>query len=109
MDFATVPEAPPTRKNQRETSCPPPISANVPYQRRSRFTCRAFAQVSRAFAFGSGVIAGNLSCRRPGVERQCALTASIHARLAPRRGRALHAPPFMNLDPALLQRLAAKV
>ena len=33
--------APPTRKNQRTTSCPAPISANVPYQRGSRFILSA--------------------------------------------------------------------
>ena len=34
MLLAMVPAAPPTRKNQRATSCPAPISANVPYLRR---------------------------------------------------------------------------
>src|SRR3954469_24711489 len=29
--FATVPAAPPTWKKRRATSCPAPISANVPY------------------------------------------------------------------------------
>src|SRR5436190_4792489 len=42
MLFAIVPEAPPTRKNQRATSCPAPISANVPYLPWSRLTCSAF-------------------------------------------------------------------
>src|SRR3954468_2165943 len=46
MDFATVPAAPPARKNQRATSCPAPISAIVPYQRRSRLICSAFCSVS---------------------------------------------------------------
>src|SRR3954447_22067300 len=46
IDFATVPAAPPARKNQRATSCPAPISAIVPYQRRSRLICRAFCRVS---------------------------------------------------------------
>jgi hypothetical protein len=38
MLFATVPLAPPTRKNQRTTSWPAPISAKLPYQRLSKFT-----------------------------------------------------------------------
>src|SRR3954447_10144356 len=46
MDFATAPAAPPARKNQRATSCPAPISAIVPYQRRSRLICNAFCSVS---------------------------------------------------------------
>src|SRR3954463_5312865 len=46
MDFATVPAAPPARKNQRATSWPAPISAMVPYQRRSRLICSAFCSVS---------------------------------------------------------------
>jgi hypothetical protein len=40
MDLATVPAAPPTRKNQRTTSWPAPISAIVPYQRGSRLMQR---------------------------------------------------------------------
>src|SRR5262249_12173374 len=36
MLLAIVPAAPPTRKNQRATSCPAPISANVPYLDLSR-------------------------------------------------------------------------
>src|ERR1700722_7649093 len=46
MDFATVPAAPPTRKNQRTTSWPAPISAIVPYQRGSRLMRSAFWRVS---------------------------------------------------------------
>src|SRR5436853_2656385 len=42
MLFAIVPDAPPTRKNQRATSCPAPISANVPYFDWSRLICSAF-------------------------------------------------------------------
>jgi hypothetical protein len=44
--FATVPEAPPTRKNQRATSCPAPISANEPKTVVSRFRESAFWYVS---------------------------------------------------------------
>src|SRR2546422_5758458 len=43
--LATVPAAPPTEKNQRATSCPPPISANVPYRVASRFSASAFCRV----------------------------------------------------------------
>ncbi len=46
MLLAMVPAAPPTRKNQRTTSCPAPISANVPYLRASRLIWRALAWVS---------------------------------------------------------------
>src|SRR6266478_1732907 len=44
--LATVPEAPPTRKNQRPTSWPAPISANVPYLVASRLMWRALWPVS---------------------------------------------------------------
>src|ERR1043165_5375804 len=43
--LATVPAAPPTEKNQRATSCPPPISARVPYLVASRFSASAFCRV----------------------------------------------------------------
>src|SRR5262245_51359000 len=45
MVLATVPAAPPTWKSQRATSCPPPISAIVPYFARSRLSARAFSSV----------------------------------------------------------------
>src|SRR5882757_11022157 len=51
MLFATVPAAPPTRKNQRTTSCPAPISANVPYQRGSRLILSALEWVSGGSSF----------------------------------------------------------
>src|ERR671937_3008950 len=51
MLLATVPAAPPTRKNQRTTSCPAPISANVPYQRGSRLILSAFEWVSIGSSF----------------------------------------------------------
>lgn len=44
-DFAIVPAAAPTRKNQRATSWPAPISANTPYQSGLRLTERAFLAV----------------------------------------------------------------
>src|SRR5437588_11188764 len=53
MLFAIVPAPPPTRKNQRTTSCPAPISANVPYQRGSRLIFSAFECVSIVSAFTS--------------------------------------------------------
>ena len=46
MVLAIVPAAPPTRKNQRTTSWPAPISAKVPYQRGSRLIRSAFCSVS---------------------------------------------------------------
>src|SRR6266705_623773 len=46
MLFAIVPAAPPTRKNQRTTSCPAPLYAKVPYQRGSRLIFSAFVCVS---------------------------------------------------------------
>src|SRR5574341_1748375 len=42
MALATVPAAPPTWKNQRATSWPPPTSAMVPYDFGSRLTASAF-------------------------------------------------------------------
>src|SRR5687768_7679658 len=45
MLLAIVPAAPPTRKNQRTTSCPAPISANDPYRRGSRLTAKALRSV----------------------------------------------------------------
>src|SRR5437879_7626608 len=48
MVFATVPAAPPTAKNHRATSWPPPISANVPYVVASRLSARAFCCVPEA-------------------------------------------------------------
>src|SRR6266446_4076216 len=51
MLFATVPAAPPTRKNQRTTSCPAPISAKVPYQRGSRLIFSALEWVSVGSSF----------------------------------------------------------
>src|SRR6266508_1462196 len=53
MLLAIVPDAPPTRKNQRTTSCPAPISANVPYQRGSRLILSAFECVSIVSSFTS--------------------------------------------------------
>src|SRR3954454_10372758 len=48
MVFATVPAAPPTAKNHRATSWPPPISANVPYVVASRLSASAFCRVLEA-------------------------------------------------------------
>src|SRR5438270_10470176 len=53
MLFAIVPAAPPTRKNQRTTSCPAPISAKVPYQRGSRLILSALEWVSIVSSFTS--------------------------------------------------------
>src|SRR4051794_20874459 len=49
MLLAIVPAAPPTRKNQRATSCPAPISAKVPYLVWSRLIATAFCCVSSRF------------------------------------------------------------
>src|SRR5213593_3227152 len=51
MLFATVPAAPPTRKTQRTTSCPAPISAKVPYHRGSRVILSALEWVSVTSSF----------------------------------------------------------
>src|SRR5438270_13320690 len=53
MLLAMVPAAPPTRKNQRTTSWPAPISAKVPYQRGSRLIFNAFEWVSTISSFTS--------------------------------------------------------
>src|SRR5213592_1833619 len=45
MVLATVPAAPPTRKNLRATSCPAPISAKVPYFAESKLIWSAFSSV----------------------------------------------------------------
>src|SRR4029077_1170149 len=60
MLFAIVPAAPPTRKNQRTTSCPAPISANVPYQRGSRLILSAFECVSIVSSFMSSADSAGL-------------------------------------------------
>src|ERR1700732_905782 len=46
MVLATVPEAPPTTRNQRATSCPAPISAKEPNLDVSRFSDSALRCVS---------------------------------------------------------------
>src|SRR6185503_9953488 len=51
MLLAIVPAAPPTRKNQRATSWPAPISAKVPYLLESRLMCSAFWCVSKTSRF----------------------------------------------------------
>src|SRR5580698_11315517 len=48
MVLAIVPEAPPAWKNSRATSCPAPISANVPYFGTSRLMVSAFWLVVRS-------------------------------------------------------------
>src|SRR6516164_2316183 len=48
IDFAIVPAAPPAWKNWRATSCPAPISANVPYLGSSRLMVRALRFVVRS-------------------------------------------------------------
>src|SRR5439155_22846727 len=45
MVLATVPAAPPTRKNLSATSCPAPISAKVPYFAESKLIWSAFSSV----------------------------------------------------------------
>src|SRR5881227_1371089 len=65
MLFAIVPAAPPTRKNQRATSCPAPISANVPYFELSRLMRSAFWCVSGRISF-MAVPLGFRRARLPG-------------------------------------------
>src|SRR5689334_11709036 len=48
MVCATVPEAAPAARNQRATSCPPPISAKLPKIEPSRLIASALACVSLA-------------------------------------------------------------
>src|SRR5450755_528402 len=69
IDFATVPAAPPARKNQRATSWPAPISAIVPYQRGSRLIRRAFCRVS-AVASTARPFRSSRSLRRT-IPRRC--------------------------------------
>src|SRR5213593_2660270 len=49
--LAIVPEAPPTRKNQRATSWPAPISTQVPYLLGSRFMRSALSCVVEVSLF----------------------------------------------------------
>src|SRR5438045_8620309 len=51
MLVAPLPAAPPTRKNQRTTAWPAPISANVPYQRGSILILSALELVSIVSSF----------------------------------------------------------
>src|SRR5262249_47590360 len=52
MVLATVPEAPPTTRNQRATSSPAPISANEPKVDGSRFRVSALPWVSSSSVEG---------------------------------------------------------
>src|SRR5258705_6763725 len=70
--LAIVPDAPPTRKNQRATSCPAPISANVPYLPGSRLICSAFWFVETI----SRVISGELSTKKSW-RRACIFVAPL--------------------------------
>src|SRR5437867_8472200 len=64
MLLATVPAAPPTRKNQRTTSWPAPISAKVPYQRGSILILSALEWVSVGSSFTEVRAANVLNLRR---------------------------------------------
>src|SRR5215212_2523369 len=78
MLLAIVPAAPPTRKNQRATSCPAPISANVPYLASSRLIRTAFWCVSRRLDC--------IACPLPGAGRR-ARSRPIGADASRRTGR----------------------
>src|ERR1700682_5495883 len=67
MLLATVPAAPPTRKNQRATSCPAPISAMVPYLPLSRLSARAFCRVLVGRASIAPIVREQLGERNRGV------------------------------------------
>src|SRR3954453_21950167 len=105
IDFATVPAAPPARKNHRATSCPAPISAIVPYQRRSRLICRAFCKVSAPTSMSplpSGA-AHAFRERRPQGRSGPAVvprpaTRSLALRTPGRRGPP-RGPPLRRLEP----------
>src|SRR3954447_12591447 len=64
MVLATVPAAPPARKNHRATSWPAPISAMVPYHRGSRLIRRAFCRVSAAASIDGSFPLGAAPCGR---------------------------------------------
>src|SRR5436309_12478759 len=55
MDFEMVPAAAPALKNQRATSWPAPISANVPYRTGSRLILSALSYVLSVGGSGSGL------------------------------------------------------
>src|SRR4029079_8846642 len=64
MDLAMVPAAPPTRKNQRATSWPAPISANVPYFDGSRWMKRLFWCVTCNTLVMTGQNTPQFKCQR---------------------------------------------
>src|ERR1700726_776542 len=93
MLLAIVPAAPPTRKNQRATSCPAPISAKVPYFVLSRLIWTAFWCVSSRVDCIMGLIPGCLqnplySSVSPAASAQQLIGAPKKAAWHPRTGGA---------------------
>src|ERR1043165_3216231 len=85
--LATVPDAPPARKNQRAVSWPAPISAKVPYLRMSRLIWSAFVC---ALGFSS-LMEFSVSCRPPPHAAQHIITPHFrNARLGADKFAALH-------------------
>src|SRR3954447_10729547 len=69
MVCATVPEAAPTVRNHRATSCPAPISAKLPKIASSRLIASALACVSVSLA-GASLMGIDRQCHRRAGKRQ---------------------------------------
>src|SRR3954463_6470965 len=81
--FATVPDAPPTWKKRRATSCPAPISAKVPYFSASKLIWNAFLFVPTsisAFIRGQDVDKSRLLNLRLNVAGTQVLGRSLESR-----------------------------
>src|SRR5215470_4154154 len=95
MLLATVPAAPPTRKNHRTTSCPAPISANVPYQRGSRLILSALEWVSMGSGFTEYL--GQCTKSRAEAIATCLLNRRLFDSRSRRRRRSLTAATCLRL------------
>src|ERR1700682_6368408 len=93
-----VPAAPPTRKNQRATSWPAPISAMVPYGLLSRLSAKAFWRVP----VGSVSIAP-IVCDRPRARNPESSASSVIRRA---RSAGELAGDEMRVQAALVEELA---
>ncbi len=100
MLLAIVPAAPPTRKNQRATSCPAPISAKVPYFVLSRLIWMAFWCVSSGLVCIGSLLRGAgirvVSLRAAGVVRTAQYRADSTASTARSPSAATTTPSTAN-------------
>src|ERR1700730_1819596 len=96
MLLATVPAAPPTRKNQRATSWPAPISAMVPYLPLSRLSASAFCRVPVGCASTPPIVRDPL--RLCNAARACVPTISV-CRQSPGVGGGVPPPDTLSRIP----------